>query len=448
MRAAIVIGLGYGDEGKGALVQQLVKENDAKNVVRFNGGAQAGHQVFDTLGRSHIFSQFGAGSFIPGVNTILSRFMLVEPLALFKEAEKLTEIGMNDVLRRLMVSENAPIIPRCNILLNRIMEIFRSGGRHGSCGMGIGLTQRDVETLGEKALRVKDLLSGEGLLREKLRALVALRVSEAQSFRNVDTEQLILELEGIDVNAEISLYGDFRRKVGIVSDEEIAHLLRTKNSVFEGAQGVLLDQNFGFFPHVTRSNCTFVNALELLNEAGFKGEVEKIGVLRAYSTRHGAGPFVTEDSTMNVPPCHNQLNNWQGNFRTGWFDAVAARYAIVAVGGVDSLAITNLDRLTGIERPKICVSYENADSRFFSEKSIHVLQTDYPLLTERTATMSNISPRYIELPGWEKTPSRNMERFIERIEEEVKAPIRRLSYSQSPSWTFRNGYQNSWARVA
>ena len=151
-QAHIVLGLGYGDEGKGSFVDHLVRKTGARFIVRFNGGAQAAHHVVTEDGREHCFRQFGSGMFVAGTSTILSRYVLIDPPYLLEEAEELAGKSVCYPLERMIVSADAPIITPFNRLLNQMMEVARSGNRHGSCGFGVGLTQRDVEELGSKAL--------------------------------------------------------------------------------------------------------------------------------------------------------------------------------------------------------------------------------------------------------------------------------------------------------
>lgn len=184
-RADLVIGLGFGDEGKGSWVDHLVRAHGARLVVRFNGGAQAGHQVITGDGRSHIFAQFGSGTFVPGTETLLSRFMLVEPQALLKEATVLQQKQVEHPLGLISVSEDAPVVGPYNRLLNRITEQYRGNSRHGSCGFGIGTTQQDVETLGERALYVRDLKHDGGL--DKMRDLLTLKMTEAVRYESSST---------------------------------------------------------------------------------------------------------------------------------------------------------------------------------------------------------------------------------------------------------------------
>lgn len=431
----IVVGLGYGDEGKGSWVDHLVRTTDAKIVVRMNGGAQAGHNVVTPEGLSHSFAQIGAGTFVPGIFTILSRFMLVEPEALRTELRALADKGIADARQRLMVSAGAPVITPFSRQLNRIQEVFRGHDRHGSCGFGIGLTQGDVETLGEKALYMRDL-GDTRHLREKLVWLGERRLKEAERFRNSDTAPLIDALARTDIEGYVDLFWTTYHSLRVLEDDELSEILRENDTVFEGAQGVLLDQHFGFFPHVTRSNCTFENAELLLGEAGVSGKISRIGLLRGYATRHGAGPFVTEDAELVVPPCTNSTNPWQGTFRLGWFDAVAARYALEAVGGVDTLAVTNLDRLVDQPKLRVAVEYSNADARFFSPKSIRAQRFDYPTLAERTRTMDAIVPIYEDFPGFGRSHV-SREAYLDFLSERIGRHVD--AYSATPDW--KKGYR-------
>lgn len=435
-RTTIVVGLGFGDEGKGSWVDHLVREQGARYVVRFNGGAQALHHVVTADGREHGFAQFASGSFVPGTKTVLSRFMLVEPEAMLREGELIQKRGVIDPLGAAIVSENAPLIPPANRLMNRIQERFRGGARHGSCGFGIGLTQHDVETLAGDALYVRDLASGQAL--EKLRAATERRFREVEQYRNESTEELINQLLTIDHHYYEDLFLRWSRVVQVKSDEEIGAILRRSDSVFEGAQGVMLDQGVGFYPFCTRSNCTFQNADQLLDEAGFAGTRERVGLLRGYGTRHGAGPFVTEDPTLSVAPCHNGENPWQGGFRTGWFDGVAARYALRAVGYVDTLAITNLDRLTGIPELQIGVRYHGPDERFLYNGDLRQIPVDYPLLRERSEQLWQMTPEYTQCAGWSEFDAvAGVERYLKNLEYVLNHPVHAYSVSTGAQKVYR-----------
>jgi len=423
-RSIIVVGLAFGDEGKGSWVDHLVRKYGARFVVRFNGGAQAAHHVTTRDGLVHCFRQFGSGMLVPGVHTVLTRFMLIEPQALLDEAADLQWLGVKHPLERLIVSEDAPVIAPFNRLFNGIREIARGRERHGSCGFGVGITQDDVETLGERALYVRDLKEGWQLL-DKLVWLWRLRVDQAKEFECAGNKDLCDKLAKVDLCYYAELFRHFYCRARVVAEDELLSIVRDNDTVFEGAQGVMLDQKFGTFPHCTRSNCTTENALAILRDARFAGQITRVGLLRGYGTRHGAGPFVTEDPQLAVPACDNGTNPWQGKFRVGWFDAVAARYALRATGGVDVLAVTNLDRMAGLPSIKVATRYQNGDPRFFSPdgQMLDVGTSHLEWLRARTASMMSISPGYIELPGWSAHDASGALRYCQSLSEAIGQPV-------------------------
>lgn len=435
-RSQIVVGLGYGDEGKGSWVDHLVRHHGVKYVVRFNGGAQAMHHVVAPDGRMHRFAQFGSGTLVDGTYTCLSRFMLIEPEALLAEAEQLESLGVQNPMGRVIVSENAPVIIPFNRLLNRIQEVYRGHARHGSCGFGIGITQADVENLGGQALYVRDL-NRQGL-REKLAWLAIRKVELAREHLSDATRDLVEQISHVDLDYYVDLYRRFFAAVQVVSEASFLQILRENDTVFEGAQGVLLDQQYGFFPHCTRSNTTFENALKLLDEAGFDGSITKVGLLRGYGTRHGAGPFVTEDTTLELPACHNETNSWQGMFRLGWFDVVAARYALDVVGGVDTLAITNLDRMRDLDEIKVCTSYRGLSERYLHAGRLTVLEPKLDVLAERTAALEHAVPQYVELQGFHGALSdERLNGYLDSLAEAIGNPIDAFSDTSKPHKTYR-----------
>jgi adenylosuccinate synthase len=362
-RAILVIGLAFGDCGKGSIVDFLARRHEARLVVRFNGGPQAGHNVVTPDGRHHTFSQFGSATFLPGTRTFLSRFMLIEPYAMFNEARHLAEIGAGDAMERLTVDGRCPVITPCHQAANRIREIARGAGAHGTCGMGIGELMQDREEGFGDIIFAAELGDREGV-RRKLRATRDFKVGqlreEIKAARGEGRAKLSVDtLERGDwIDTCVDNYAELARRIGIVADaREIIPADGT--IIFEGAQGVLLDESLGFQPHTTWSKTTFVNAEAVLNEAGYGGERVRLGVLRSYFTRHGAGPMVSEEVGLKhlLAEEHNGDHGWQGAFRVGSFDAVAARYALRVAGGVDRLAVTCLDRL-GATNGGIVGAYE------------------------------------------------------------------------------------------
>jgi adenylosuccinate synthase len=342
----IVVDLGYGDAGKGTVVDWLCSRGNSRPVhavVRFNGGAQAAHHVVTRDGRCHAFAQFGAGTFTPGVRTHLSRFALVDPLALAAEAAHLASLGVPAPLELLTVDRDALLATPYHQAANRVREIARGASRHGSCGMGIGETASYALAYPDDAPRVGDCATPHLLARK----LIALR------------DRLTGELGPLvapPVADACDAYRTFASRVSIVDGSFLPSLLRAGPVVFEGAQGVLLDEWRGFHPYTTWSTTTFANAERLLAEAG--QTAIRLGVTRCYMTRHGPGPFVTEDTALDLPELHNGHNRWQGAFRAGHLDAVALRYAIEATGGVDAIALTHLDTAAHHPELRICHAYK------------------------------------------------------------------------------------------
>lgn len=333
-RAIVIADLGFGDSGKGSMTDYLVRHTGARLVVRYNGGAQAGHTVVTADGREHTFSQLGSGTFVEGVRTHLSRFMIVHPTGLLVELKHLAELGVDDALERLTMSPECRLITPFQQAANRLRELLRGHDRHGSCGLGVGETMQD----GEDSLRAWELASPR-LARRKLVRLQARKWAELAPFRRqLDPAELgVLESRAVG-ERWLESVRDLLQRVAFAEDLPP----RSGPLVLEGAQGVLLDEWRGFHPHTTWSTCTFDNALELLRD--WPGQVVRLGVLRSYATRHGAGPFPTEDPRLDWPEPHNRTGPWQGAFRRGWPDAVLGRYAVAACGGLDALALTHMDR--------------------------------------------------------------------------------------------------------
>jgi adenylosuccinate synthase len=346
----IVVDLGYGDAGKGSVTDWLCSPASGAritSVIRFNGGAQAAHNVVTTDGRQHTFAQFGSGTFTPGVRTHLSRFMLVDPLALASEASQLAAAGVADALDRLTVDRDALLTTPYHRAANRIRESGRGPGRHGSCGMGIGETARFALEFPADAPRVADCAAPRTLARKLIRLRDALAGE-------------LGPLAGPRVAELCDVYGAFARRVALVDGGYLRQLLRRGPAVFEGAQGVLLDEWRGFHPYTTWSTTTFANAETLLADAGHTAT--RLGVIRCYLTRHGPGPFPTEDPTLEMPEPHNRNGRWQGAVRVGHFDAVALRYAVAVAGGVDAVALTHLD--TAARHPlRLCTAYQAGGER-------------------------------------------------------------------------------------
>ena len=392
----IVADLGYGDAGKGTVTDWLCSPaargargpglRTPHSVVRFNGGAQAAHNVVTADGRHHTFAQFGSGMFTPGVLTHLSRFMLVDPLALPAEAAHLASAGVAAPWDRLTVDRDALLTTLFHRAANRARERARGAGRHGSCGMGIGETVRYALEFPADAPRAGDCASPL-LLTRKLELLTDWLAAEYGPAACHEPGGDRVPPVGDVCRA----FRAFAERVALVDDGYLPGLLRAGPVVFEGAQGVLLDEWHGFHPYTTWSTTTFANAETLLAEAG--QTATRLGVIRCYLTRHGPGPLVTEDPTLELTDRHNRRNEWQGPVRAGHFDAVALRYAIEVAGGVDSIALTHLD--TAAHRRLLHCDRYLADGKAIDRLPVG---TDHDLVRQERLTnlLLRALPRYAD----------------------------------------------------
>lgn len=365
MRAYIIVDLGFGDSGKGLLTDHLARHLQAGLVVRYNGGAQAGHNVVTPDGRHHTFSQFGSGTFIPYVRTYISRYVVIHPQALLVEGDILAQKGIRDIYSRLCVSEHAPVITPFHQAANRIREALRGADRHGSCGVGVGEVVEDGILHPEQTVLAGDLKNPD-VLWEKVRKIRDRKRAQVTALFTSKPADSVLESElGIFLREDVieSWISSVSRinELGLVVPDSVLEswLQETDNVIFEGAQGVLLDEEAGFHPYTTWSRCTTVNAVEIIQQMAPGSDVYRLGVLRSYSVRHGPGPLPTEtDELAPVIREHNQHNQWQGSVRYGWFDLVMARYALEVTGKVDLLAVTHMDVLPRLETWKYCIGYE------------------------------------------------------------------------------------------
>ncbi len=401
MNAFIVVDLGFGDAGKGSVVDFLARHHHAHTVLRFNGGAQAAHNVLLPDGRHHTFAQFGSGTFAPGVRTHLSRFFLMDPLALQQEALHLRSLGVLDPFQRLSIDRRALVVSPFQRAANRLRELGRGNGRHGSCGMGIGETMADQLADDSLVLRAGDL-PDRGLTRGKLRRLQSLKHQQMQELllpRNaLATPEMDLLTDPRAADEFADLFLEIITKSTLVPSAH-ALLHQPGNIIFEGAQGVLLDEWFGFHPYTTWSTTTFANALQLLAENNYRGLITRIGVTRPYMPRHGPGPLPTEDPALaaRLPEPHNRTNPWQRHFRRGWPDLPLLRYALQIAGGIDQLALTCLDHLPPNALWKVCRSYSNTTLR-------PAAGPDFFHQARLTAALTDAQPRYAHAPAREFAP--------------------------------------------
>lgn len=350
-----VVGLGFGDEGKGATVDWLSATREVALVVRYNGGAQAAHNVVGggrptAPPRHHCFRQFGSGT-LAGVPTWLGPQVLVEPIALAAEAEALEGLGVADPFSALAIHPAARVTTPIHVAANRAREDRRGRHRHGSCGLGIGETVWQ-DLAHQRGARAGQLV--ENLSAPSDATTPALRVADCR-----DRATLVRRLDGLarfyapllhgsahqhpSVTELAVLYQEFAAAVRQADEAHLRAATQRGSVVFEGAQGALLDEWHGFHPHTTWSTTTAEPARRLLAAVGAPPPVV-LGVTRAYHTRHGAGPFPSEDAALGdvLSEAHNDTGDYQGRWRVGHLDLVALRHGATLVRP-DALAVTHLD---------------------------------------------------------------------------------------------------------
>lgn len=343
-----VIGLGFGDEGKGMAVahecRRIIDATGRKPiVVRFNGGPQAAHNVRiveDGRILHHTHSQFGSGAML-GAYTILAKGMLVDPIAMVNEGRSL-EVTMRspNVFGRVKVDLCCPVVTPSHADVNRAIEHRRGDGRHGSTGRGIGVARACEEHAMEHGLHVFDV----GTLFDRYKT-----TSEVVSWRGWMREHFGVDVKwSLDAGAEAELLCgtiDYMFWRGLSFDHGTEWFIRNciyndDDIVFEGSQGMLLDERYGWFPHVTYGDMTPSGAADLAD-----GPVRVLGVTRSYQTRHGDGPMVTE-GTCDIMEYDNEWSEWAGKVRTGLLDLHTTAKMAREIHA-DGIVVSNLDRYPG-----------------------------------------------------------------------------------------------------
>jgi adenylosuccinate synthase len=442
-RYASVLGLGFGDCGKGHFIDALTRRWQAHTVVRFNGGAQAGHNVVtpaqsDFPSRHHTFSQFGAGTFVPGVRTLLLDPMIIHPTALLVEAEVLGWIGVNDALSRLTIDAQCRITTPFHQAAGRLRELLRGAAAHGTCGVGMGETVRHGLEHPDQEIRYADLPQHNSIKpRTLLDRLQAIREALLNEFLPQSPKGSIGAL-----SAEFQALKDetlaekwlararaLARHCPPGSFEAICIQLRQPGCVlFEGAQGVLLDEWRGFHPHTTWTSINTSVADGVAARFGIEAPIEHYGVLRTYLTRHGAGPLPTHDKSLDglLPEPHNGGAGWQGTFRRGHPDTVLLRYALEIAGRLSGLFISHLDAFQHGLSLKWCERYSVdppvLEGPRYVERLPVGVREDLDHQLSLTKLLQSARPIY------NVEPIRSAPDFLERITGVTSLPVALCSY--------------------
>jgi adenylosuccinate synthase len=412
MTVDLLLGLQWGDEGKGKIVDVLTSKYDI--IARFQGGPNAGHTLeFD--GIKHVLRTIPSGIFHEKSINIIGNGVVIDPVVFQKEIEGLAKFNIN-IYDRLILSRKAHIILPTHRLLDAASEASKGKAKIGSTLKGIGPTYMDKT--GRNGLRLGDIELPD--FKERYRAL-ADKHEAMIAFYDVAIQYNLAEMEKefFDAIEEI-------KKLQFIDSEEYLHQAQKagKSILCEGAQGSLLDVDFGTYPFVTSSNTTAAGACTGLGIAPNKIK-EVYGIFKAYTTRVGSGPFPTEDFGNDgdvMAKVGNEFGSVTGRKRRcGWLDLVALKYA-VQVNGVTQLMMMKGDVLSGFEKLKVCTEYQY--------KGETIQHLPYNIEEE------NVQPVYKEFKGWKADLTgmstydelpKELKAYIEFIEKEVEVPIKIVS---------------------
>lgn len=412
MAVDLLLGLQWGDEGKGKIVDALTKNYDI--IARFQGGPNAGHTLeFD--GIKHVLHTIPSGIFHKKAINVVGNGVVIDPVIFRKELDALKKFDL-DIKSILLISRKAHLILPTHRLLDAASETSKGKAKIGSTLKGIGPTYMDKT--GRNGMRIGDLELDDW--KEKYRNL-ANKHEAMISFYDVDIQYDLAELEADFFEAIEEL-----KKLTFIDSEEYLYQAQKsgKKILAEGAQGSLLDIDFGTYPFVTSSNTTAAGACTGLGVAPNQiGEVK--GIFKAYTTRVGSGPFPTElfdEDGATMGRVGNEFGATTGRpRRCGWLDLVALKYA-VRVNGVTELMMMKGDVLSGFKKLKVCTAYN-----YKGQKIEHL-----PFNIEA----ENVTPVYTEMDGWEEDLTKmdkfdqlptGMVKYIEFIEKELEVPIKIVS---------------------
>jgi adenylosuccinate synthase len=422
MAVDLLLGLQWGDEGKGKIVDVLTKDYDI--IARFQGGPNAGHTLeFD--GIKHVLHTIPSGIFHKNALNIVGNGVVIDPVIFKKEIDNLERFDI-DIKSKLLISRKAHLILPTHRLLDAASETSKGKAKIGSTLKGIGPTYMDKT--GRNGMRVGDLELSNW--EKKYRAL-ADKHEAIIDFYNVEIQYNLKELEADFLRAVEELM-----KLTFIDSEEYLYQAQKtgKRILAEGAQGSLLDVDFGTYPYVTSSNTTAAGACTGLGVAPNKiGKV--FGIFKAYATRVGSGPFPTElfdEDGATMGRVGNEFGATTGRpRRCGWLDLVALRYA-VQINGVSELMMMKADVLSGFKKIKICTAYN-----YKGQKITHL---PYNIEAE------NVTPIYTEMKGWAKDLTKmnsakelpeNLNAYINFLEKELEVPIKIISVGPDRTQTIR-----------
>jgi adenylosuccinate synthase len=412
MAVDLLLGLQWGDEGKGKIVDVLTASYDV--IARFQGGPNAGHTL-EFEGNKHVLHTIPSGIFHPKAVNLIGNGVVIDPIIFMKEIEGLKPYNI-DFNKKLLISKKAHLILPTHRLLDAASEASKGKAKIGSTLKGIGPTYMDKT--GRNGIRVGDILAPDW--EERYKRLSRKHIGILKSY-NISIEYDLEDLENNFFESVESL-----KKFELVDSEHYLFKAQEKGSkiLAEGAQGSLLDIDFGTYPFVTSSTTTAAGACTGLGVAPNKIK-EVFGIFKAYVTRVGSGPFPTELFDSNgktMAEVGNEFGSTTGRARRcGWIDLVALKYCI-HINGVTQLIMMKGDVLSGFDKIKVCTAYQT--------ESGEIDYLPYDIASQY------IKPVYEELPGWHKDLTgitdinefpENFNNYIIYLEEALKTPIKIVS---------------------
>lgn len=436
----IVSGVFFGDEGKGSIIDYLASKKNIQDNVRYNGGSQASHTVVAN-NIKHKCSQLGSNILNENSRNYLSEYTVVNPFNIFTEAQVLsskTKEPIESILKRIYISKNARVVTPYHKLVGQLIAISDNKVKRGSVGTGVSQTTRIFEETGIEIL-MSDLINQNDLTKEKLRELFEYTrkfLIDNKDKINEDLLKKIISQEDIFYLTNLqnkdyifNCYSSLVNTNLLSVINNINEFHQTGNILFEGSQGLLIDRNYGIRPNTTLLDTTNHNGIKLANQ--LNTNIHKIGAITPFTSRHGIGILPTFDKNINDKIYdENQTQTFfQGKPRYGWFDLVLAKYS-KSINEYDELFMTQIDRLSNFKIIKLCICYRYygiIDDEFERTFDYEIQDNDVIIKSIKQNSLylkkylSNCSPVYIELPGWNRQLNKDeipkeLENFLYLIE--------------------------------
>ena len=475
MDSYILCGMQFGDEGKGTFVDYLAHEKNIDCVVRYNGGSQASHTVITPEGKLHKFSQLGSGMFLDKCHTYITENMVINLDNLMVEMEIFSEktgIQIPDLMDRIHIHENCYVVTPYHKLLNKLRELSLGNNRRGSVGTGVSevryLLDRDKTYLFDQplGLQVKDIFNiysnnpiygkmedlqfyVEEFYQKNKEAIINNTSKDIKESLDKEIEYLLRR------NAFLRISMDYINRIKrapaninfikcIYNTYEQSYRKKCKSAIFEGSQGLLIDANYGIKPNTTYLDTTNNFALDI---SYYRDNISKIGITKAFESRHGLGVFPTEieEVSSKISDENQDASFWNGSIRFGWFDAVLLRYA-QRINDVDELYLSSLDKLDKFDTIKVCNEYiykGNIDSRmktlfdyYTTPEGDIIIKNIRRAGSDLTKYLEKCIPKFISLDGWNTDISKATNvmqlpikciRYIEYLESITRIPITLVS---------------------